>query len=300
MTQLIGVYPQLRGNLHTHSTRSDGHLSQDELLAWYRNAGYDFLAITDHQMALTGDASAWQTTITTASDIEGILLLSGGEFHPRQTRHGDRWHILAVGVYGQFDIDALDDDPPGLVTQLLGAGAWVAIAHPGGQGITAEDAESLGRVHAVEIYNERSRWWDDRTDGWYLADELASRGWEIGGVAVDDAHFDGRPDHGRGWVMVEAAEPSVSSVIAALKARRYYASQGPVIHALATTKDAVRVHCSEAEAIIAIGRGQVTRSHFGAGMTEAEFPLAPFRDGYLRMVVRDESGARAWSNPIHL
>ena len=37
-----------RGNLHTHSTLSDGTLPPEAVCAHYREAGYDFLALTDH------------------------------------------------------------------------------------------------------------------------------------------------------------------------------------------------------------------------------------------------------------
>ena len=37
-----------RGNLHTHSTLSDGVLSPEEVCRRYRDEGYDFLALTDH------------------------------------------------------------------------------------------------------------------------------------------------------------------------------------------------------------------------------------------------------------
>ena len=40
--------PLLKGNLHTHTTFSDGRLPADEVVARYRELGYDFLAITDH------------------------------------------------------------------------------------------------------------------------------------------------------------------------------------------------------------------------------------------------------------
>ena len=34
-----------RGNLHTHSTVSDGLKTPDEVIRIYRNEGYDFLAL---------------------------------------------------------------------------------------------------------------------------------------------------------------------------------------------------------------------------------------------------------------
>lgn len=40
----------LKGNLHTHSTNSDGRLTPEELAEAYRTRGYDFLAITDHDV----------------------------------------------------------------------------------------------------------------------------------------------------------------------------------------------------------------------------------------------------------
>jgi hypothetical protein len=40
--------PLLRGNLHAHTTFSDGVRSPAALVAEYESRGYDFLAITDH------------------------------------------------------------------------------------------------------------------------------------------------------------------------------------------------------------------------------------------------------------
>ena len=37
-----------KGNLHTHSTRSDGKCTAGKIAEHYRSKGYDFLAITDH------------------------------------------------------------------------------------------------------------------------------------------------------------------------------------------------------------------------------------------------------------
>lgn len=41
--------PVLRGNLHAHTTFSDGVRSPEALIAEYEALGYDFLAITDHE-----------------------------------------------------------------------------------------------------------------------------------------------------------------------------------------------------------------------------------------------------------
>ena len=45
-----------RGNLHTHTTNSDGDSPPDVVTAWYRDAGYDFLALTDHDLLTHPDS----------------------------------------------------------------------------------------------------------------------------------------------------------------------------------------------------------------------------------------------------
>ena len=37
-----------KGNLHTHTTQSDGKLTPAENMQWHAELGYDFVGITDH------------------------------------------------------------------------------------------------------------------------------------------------------------------------------------------------------------------------------------------------------------
>ena len=53
-----------KGNLHTHTTASDGKLPPEECYALYKSKGYDFLARTDH----------WK--VSEPGDYAGMLLLS--------------------------------------------------------------------------------------------------------------------------------------------------------------------------------------------------------------------------------
>ena len=43
-----------KGNLHTHSTRPDAARDAEVVCALYRDAGYDFLALTDHFLPAFG------------------------------------------------------------------------------------------------------------------------------------------------------------------------------------------------------------------------------------------------------
>ena len=37
-----------RGNIHTHSDMSDGALSPEAVITAYKNAGYDFIQLSEH------------------------------------------------------------------------------------------------------------------------------------------------------------------------------------------------------------------------------------------------------------
>src|SRR5687767_15282911 len=37
-----------KGNTHTHTLNSDGDSTPDEVVRWYREHGYHFLVLTDH------------------------------------------------------------------------------------------------------------------------------------------------------------------------------------------------------------------------------------------------------------
>ena len=49
-----------RGNLHCHSNRSDGTVAPEEVARAYREAGYDFILLSDHFEAEYG----WRITDT--------------------------------------------------------------------------------------------------------------------------------------------------------------------------------------------------------------------------------------------
>ena len=42
----------LKGNTHTHTTESDGDSPPEVVARWYRDHGYDFLVLSDHNVLL--------------------------------------------------------------------------------------------------------------------------------------------------------------------------------------------------------------------------------------------------------
>jgi len=285
-----------RGNIHTHSTRSDGALSPSEVVAAYRDHGYDFLALTDHFLERYGYPIVDTRPFRTAR----FTTLIGAELHAPATELGDPWHIVAVGLPLDFAPPAPGETGPDLARRAAASGAFVGIAHPAWYGLTLADALSLDSAHAVEIYNATCATDNDRGESWYLADALLARGRRLLAYAADDAHFKERADVREAWIQVraEALEPEL--LLASLKEGYFYSSQGPEIHDVVIDGDHIRIACSPARAIFVSGRGSRAQRAVGHDLTECALSTVPFAGSYCRVTIVDANGKRAWTNPIWL
>jgi len=290
-----------RGNLHTHSTRSDGVLAPEEVCRRYLAEGYDFLALTDHFVGLYG----YPIVDTCPMRTNTFTTILGAELHSGAMANGELWHILAVGLPADFapanapHFEAVAGQETGaqIAARAVAAGAFVAIAHPQWSGMTLADAQGITAAHAVEIYNHGCAVGCDRPDGAAIADLLLTEGRRLTMIATDDAHFH-EPDHFGGWMMVKAGENTPGALLAALKAGTFYSSQGPEIRDIRITPDAVEVDCSAAASVVVQGARMAARAIHGQSMTTAVMPLDRFRDSpFIRVTVVDRAGRKAWSNP---
>ena len=291
-----------RGNLHTHSTRSDGVLDPAEVCRRYKAEGYDFLALTDHFIGHYGYPIV-DTVPFRDADFTTIL---GAELHSGAMANGDLWHILAVGLptgftppdAPHFDAVAGQETGPSLAARAVAAGAFVAIAHPQWSGMTLADARSITAAHAVEIYNHGCAAGCDRPDGFGIADLLLTEGRHLTMIATDDAHFY-EPDHFGGWVMVKATQNSPDALLAALKAGDFYSSQGPELRDVRIEGGHIVVESSAVSSVIAIGARTGAKGVHGQSMTRTEVSLDRLGTSpWVRVAVIDAAGKRAWSNPI--
>ena len=291
-----------RGNLHTHSTLSDGVLEPEEVCRRYRAEGYDFLALTDHFIGRYD----YPIADTKPFRDENFTTILGAEIHSGAMQNGELWHILAVGLPEDFTPSASPDfipvegqeSGPELAARAANAGAFVAVAHPQWSGLTLDDARSITSAHAIETYNHGCAIGCDRPDGFHTLDLLLSEGRQLNLCATDDAHFS-EPDHFGGWVMVKSQANEPEKLMTALKRGEYYSSQGPQLHSIDWNPDVVRVECSSVRTIVVQGHGSAAVAIHGEGMTYSEVPLSRFVNSpWLRVTVVDSAGKRAWSNPI--
>jgi hypothetical protein len=292
-----------RGNIHTHSTLSDGALKPEDVVDAYKRAGYDFLQLSDHFLGRFN----WPIADTRQLRTNDFTTLIGAEVHALATSAGEFWHIVATGLPLDFPPAEPNESGPMLAARARAAGAFVTMAHPSWSQLTIEDGRSLAAAHAVEVYNHSCAIRTDRGDGFYLLDQLCNEDRRLLAVAGDDAHFhDGNLDAFGAFVLVKSESLDPEALLGALKAGEFYSSQGPRIHDIELTRKVVRVQCSPVNTIAVVTGASAALSRVGFGLTDVtiEYEEAKkwaWRDlppvKWFRIVVIDGS-RRAWTNPI--
>ncbi len=284
-----------KGNLHTHSTNSDGAYAPAEVIGRYHGAGYDFLTLSDHFL----EVYDWPVTDTRDLRCDDFTTIIGAELHVSKTLADELWHMLAIGLPPNFAAPAEDEDIVALSQRAADAGAFIGIVHPEWNGLTPEDVRAIGCAHAIEVYNHGSQVENERGNGWAMCDTLLNEGRRLTGFASDDAHNMIHDAFG-GWIHVRADRLSPDLILESLKAGHYYSSQGPEIHDIGIDSDEIVVACSPVSVIIAQGRGSRAKYLKGEGLTEGRLPLERFKERFFRITVRDDKGLKAWSNPVWL
>lgn len=279
-----------RANLHAHTTMSDGDLSPEEAADFYRRAGYQVLAITDHSHVTD-----------VPGEFRDFLLLSGVELQEDRSRQGTTYHIVGLDVRSRGRIEApADAKAQHMVDMVREDGGEAILAHPYWSGLMAEDVVDLSGCFALEVYNTGCDLEILRGYSMVHWDDLLTLGHDYGGVAVDDGHG-GAFDHGFGWTMIKAQELSAEAVMDALRRGLYYASTGPEIVDLQITDSGIAVKTSPVRSIALVsapGVGSRRIADPGRAITQAEFAAPPAR--YCRVEATDADGKTAWSNPIIL
>jgi hypothetical protein len=267
----------------------------------YKDAGYDFMMLSDH---FIGNYN-WPIADTRAMRSNRFTTILGSEIHAPATAVGELWHIVAAGLPLDFEPAAPEETGAALARRAAQAGAFIGIAHPAWSQLTMEDGRAIDCAHAVEIYNHGCAVECDRGDGWYLLDQLLTENRRLTAFATDDAHF-WSPDHFGGWVNVKSESLEPEALLEALKQGHYYSSQGPQIHEVSVSGKELSLTCSPVDTIVVVCGNSRTVGRHGRAITSATLDLEKLDKGWLlkepspwlRAVVIDHSGRRAWTNPI--
>ena len=304
---LDGGRLRLKGNCHCHTSYSDGAYAPQETVARYRDAGYDFLFLTDHCDKLdNGRLPAFDTL-----DSHDLRVLPGIEYRNTTIRHGgaSEVHILGLNtrdlshwkrnMHEQETIDAINGD-----------GGFAVLAHPYWDARTIEDMVGLKGVGGIEIFNASVDSVNAKGSAVTHWEQLLECGTHLCGLAVDDLHAaPNRPsDFALAWIVVSVNEKTPRAITDAIRMGTFYSSCGPEIREWSIQGDVVKLRCSEVETIAFNSdgpRGRVFRHPDGETITEAQLPLDGLleetgEDRYLRASCCDGKGRWAWTNPVWL
>jgi hypothetical protein len=300
----------LRCAFHVHTTASDGWLTPEKQRRYHAWAGYDVLAITDHDRLTPEPAGS-----------DGLLIIGGTEISLRAPKSGGPLHLLGIGITEQ-PAATIASSLTEAARAVRAAGGLPFLAHPVWSGLRTDEVDGLEECAGVEIYNASCEVEQDRGHADAHTDIWLSAGHRFGLIATDDTHYPGW-DAFRGWTMVHARERSREAVLEALAAGRYYATSGPRITDLRVDDGVLTVRSTPARSITAFAN-----PHFGAQVRAGHHELAYYgqrlrttdgqtseglSDGdlltgarftavpgvrYYRIMVTDDRGRRAWSNPI--
>ena len=291
-----------RGNLHGHSTFSDGRDSPEEVIQLYRQAGYDFTCLSEHYWSNNRFCAQSIIDMQDHNSDDFITILSA-ELHCHGKRYdrGRLWHILANGLPADFPIASDDETGPQLVRRSVDTGAYVNIPHPEWYTLGNDEALSLAAAgaHGFEIYNHSSAIAVARGGGTATIDLLHHEGHRVHILATDNSHHIAEDGCG-GWVMVRAASLTPASIITALKAGDFYASCGPEFTTVTLQDGRVDVTCSAVQRVVLAADNHRADCAHGDGLASASFDLGDDLPAFLRIIIIDAQGRPAWTNAVWL
>jgi hypothetical protein len=295
-----------KGNTHTHTLNSDGDSTPDDVAKWYREHGYRFLVLSDHNVLTNPDGL---NAVHGAS--EQFLLIKGEEV---TDRFGDKpIHVNALEPsqvvdpqHGSSVLDVMQRT----VDAIRKGGGVPHINHPNfGWAMTAADLQAAQNYRLFEIYNGHHQVNNLGGGGvpgmeevW---DRMLSSGKVIYGLADDDAHVFKQPGNpnvpgpGRGWVFVRAERLAPRAIVDALERGDFYASTGVELSDYQATARGVTITVKNDPyskyRVQFIGKN-------GAILAEANVSPAVYEfkgdELYVRAKVIESNGKLAWTQPV--
>ncbi|MBL8137397.1 MAG: PHP domain-containing protein [Acidobacteria bacterium] len=296
-----------KGNTHAHTIESDGDSTPEEVARWYRDQGYQFLVLSDHNVLVNIAA------LTAAFAVPEQFLLVPGE-EVTDTFETKPLHVNGLNVtrrveprHGTSVLDTLQRN----VDAIRDARGVPHVNHPNfGWAITPADLAGLERYRLLEIFNGHplvnNLGGGDAPGTEAMWDSLLRAGRRVYGIAVDDAHYFKRPwdkaapRPGQGWVVVRAPRLDPAALMASLEAGEFYASTGVELDDYQADAAGISVRVRVAGQT----RYRLTLIDATGEVETTDGPAAHFtltgRRGFARVRLQDSNGALAWTQPIFL
>ncbi|HYN07790.1 MAG TPA: CehA/McbA family metallohydrolase [Vicinamibacterales bacterium] len=297
-----------KGNTHTHTLNSDGDSSPDDVVRWYREHGYHFLVLTDHN---------YLTSVEALNALQGasgkFLVLRGEEVTDRLNEKP--LHINGLNVANEVPpqggtsvVDVLQRN----VDAIRQENGVPHLNHPNfGWAISADEIGQVQNNKLFEIFNGHPQVNNlggggvpGLEEAW---DAILTSGKQLYGVAVDDAHTFKQPGNpnvagpGRGWVMVRAARLEPKALLDVMEQGDFYASTGVEL---------IDYQVTDASMMVAVKPTTFSKYRIqfigknGRLLKEATERAATYEfrgdEGYVRARVIESNGRIAWCQPVRI
>ena len=316
-----------RGNTHAHTSNSDGDSPPDSVARWYRDNGYAFLFITDHERItdpapLVARYGAPGTFLLIAGQEVTQRVLDSTHKDTRRQAHvnalGTRTVVMPLGNGGLATGITMRSGYARNITAIREAGGIAQVNHPNFRwSVRLDDLLELPDSTLFEIANAHTGvnnlgGTDERgqvvPSAEALWDSLLTRGTLLFAVADDDSHSF-KPGHadaydltrpGRAWIVVRADTLTSAAILSGIRRGDFYASTGVTLRDLAM--DGVTM-----QLVIDPGpddRRFVTEfiGRHGRVLSTVRGPSASYRvrgdEGYVRARVSDSNGNTAWTQAV--
>lgn len=307
-----------KGNMHMHTTVSDGNLDPVEAIGVYRDAGYDFISITDHRKV----GYLWQG--------DDFLILPGVEWDTGDAINVPVYHILGIGMTretadfyrgaayegaplgnvrggiwseGRRGSRRYHPHPQAVIDAIRVAGGIAILAHPAWSVMSPEEMYDLHGLAGAEIFNSVSGFPFNpgRDEASYYWDIWSKNGKLVNAFAGDDSHHYAG-EQTKAFTMVNAQSLRADAIMDAMKKGNFYASTGPRFHSIDIDTDTgiITVECSrDVEAVVFKSNTPWPDGGYQeiSGRGQASYrPM--FEDRFVRVELIDRDGRKAWCSPF--
>ncbi|HEX3849320.1 MAG TPA: CehA/McbA family metallohydrolase [Polyangiaceae bacterium] len=295
----------LRGNVHTHTTISDGGSSPEQTITWYRTHGYQFLALTDHN-ALSRPAHY------ASLQDSAFVLLSGEEI--TMTGKGRQVHVNALCTKTRIPGGSFASAAAALsnaIGQVRTQGGVAIVNHPNFDwALSPTDVTDARDAALLEIASGHpyvhSAGDSTHPSHEQLWDIALSSGADFMGVGVDDEHHidvssDPPATPGRAWISVFGDKIEAPPICSALAQGQLYASTGVELRRITVSARDYSVEPAQPFATVVFigseGR-ELERVKLGTS-GEARYALHG-GEGYVRARIEGADGKRAWTPAVRV
>jgi len=298
-----------KGNTHTHTLNTDGRDVPYEVAKWYRERGYNFVVVTDHE---------YITPVAPLNDLLGrtgnFLLISGQEVTDRSEEkpiHSNGLGLTKVVMPSKLanKVESLQKN----IDNIRAAGGIPQLNHPNfGWALSAAEIRQLKGLRLMEIYNGHPM--VNNLGGGpgfpsaeAIWDELLTGGMRIYAIGDDDVHqLQSKGDAiealpGQAWIYVKASELTSAAILTAIDNGEFYASTGVELAEYKTDKNEISIK------VKATSYSKYRIQFIGSGgkiLQESLAPDAAYKikgsEGYVRAKILESNGKIAWTQPVIL